>query len=191
MIIQSEHNNFKVKLELEDYKESEVPIIEGAVHYMALAMGDPSFETFCREHEYEVEKSSGWWFWRRTWKEKNVGFHMSQGLTGFQIYTRLMEGKEMEPEETYDDYEADIYLRIDRKNKPGVIGYTYPTTKWQWIYQRIVDTWGIEDVAGNLAHEWCHKMGFEHESNWTEERRYSVPYAVGYWVRDFIKAKQI
>ena len=38
-------------------------------------------------------------------------------------------------------------------------------------------------VAGNLTHEWLHKMGFTHDSAATSTRPYSVPYAVGYIVR--------
>lgn len=189
MIIEASHNDFKVKLDLYNYKESEAIIIENAVYHMAKAMGDPEFEFFCRNHEYEIEKSSGFLWWRKTWKEKYLGFHMSEGLTGFQVYTRLMKGAEMEPEETQEDNEADIYLKIDRSYNPNVIGYTYPSTKWQWIYQRILDDWDYWEVSGNLAHEWCHKVGFEHESESTSKRKYSVPYAVGYYVRDFVKSK--
>ena len=187
MIIEKEHNNFKLKLELQDYKESEVELITNAAHWMVLALGDPEFETFCRNHEYEVEKSTGWWFWKNTWTEKKIGFHENEGLTGYQIYTRLMEGAEMEPDTTEIDHEADIFLKIDRSYNPGVIGYTYSNTRWQWIYQRIIDSWGAQDISGNLAHEWCHKIGFEHSSEWTEDRRYTIPFAVGYYVRDFAK----
>jgi hypothetical protein len=101
-----------------------------------------------------------------------------------------MKGAELEPDETPEDNEADIFLKIDRTDKPGVIGYTYSNTKWQWIYSRILREWGAQDIAGNLAHEWCHKIGFEHESSWTSKREHSVPYAIGYYVRDFIIEKR-
>lgn len=194
MIIEKEYSGFKLKLELKNYKESEVDIIDEASSWVVWALGSPQFETFCRNHEYEIEKSSGYWFWKKTWKEKYIGFHMSEGLTGYQVYTRLMKGAELEPDETEEDNEADIFLKIDRSYNPGVIGYTYSTTKWQWIYQRIIDTWGAQDIAGNLAHEWCHKIGFEHESGSSSDyphKKFSVPYAVGYYVRDFVRMKSI
>lgn len=183
MIIESQHNNFRVKLEINYYKESEIEIITNAVKHMTMAMGDPYFEFFCREYEYKIEKNTGFWFWKKTSYEYYKGFYKSEGLTGYQIYTRLLQGKEILSNDM--DYESDIYLKIDRTYNPGVIGYTYPDTKWQWIYQRILDDWDYQDIAGNFAHEWCHKMGFSHESNYTEQRRHSVPYAVGYYVRDF------
>jgi len=189
MLIQAEHNDFKVKLEILNHKESEVSIITNAVNLMAIAMGDPQFEEFCRNYTYEIEKYKWSWFRYYSYKESYKGFWMNQGLTGFQVYTKLKAGKEVLSDET--DYESDIYLEIDRSYNPGVIGYTYPSTKWQWIYQRIIDTWGAEDVAGNLAHEWCHKMGFSHESSSTDFRKHSVPYAVGYYVRDFIKKRKM
>lgn len=192
MIIEAQHNKFKVKLDLYNYKESEIQIIENAVIHMAKAMGDPEFEYFCRNHEYEIEESTGFWLWKKTNKKKYIGFHMNEGLTGYQIYTRLMNGAEMEPDETEEDQEADIFLKIDRSYGGSVIGYTYSTTKWQWIYQRILDTWDYWDVSGNLAHEWCHKIGFEHESGSFSNnpaKKFSVPYSVGYYVRDFVKNK--
>ena len=66
MIIESQHNNFKVKLEINSYKENEIEVITNAVNHMTKAMGDPYFETFCREYEYEIEKTSGFWFWKKT-----------------------------------------------------------------------------------------------------------------------------
>jgi hypothetical protein len=39
-------------------------------------------------------------------------------------------------------------------------------------------------VAGNLTHEWLHKLGFDHDVASTPARPYSVPYAVGYILRD-------
>jgi hypothetical protein len=37
------------------------------------------------------------------------------------------------------------------------------------------------EVAGNLAHEWTHKLGFGHESAAEHD---SVPYGIGYIVRE-------
>ncbi len=39
-------------------------------------------------------------------------------------------------------------------------------------------------VTTNMVHEWCHKLGFKHDVQATPGRKYSVPYAVGYIVRD-------
>jgi hypothetical protein len=195
MIIEASHNDFKVKLDLYNYKESELIIIEKAVSHMVKAVGDPEFEIFCRNHEYEIEKSSGFLWWKKTWKEKYIGFHMSEGLTGYQVYTRLMKGAEMEPEETPEDNEADIYLKIDRSYGGSSIGYTYPSTKWQWIYYnrlKITEDWSYPNIAQNIFHEWCHKVGFEHESGSFSDypaKKFSIPYACGYYVRDFVKSK--
>lgn len=158
---------------------------------MVYALGHPDFETFCRDFEYTITKYKWTWTGKKTWKETFKGFWKSEGRTGFQVYNHLLTGQEVLPEGNPEDNEADVYLKIDRRYKKGVIGYTYPSTKWQWIYQWVLNDWGAEDVAGNLAHEWCHKMSYKHEKERTARRPYSVPYAIGYYVRDFIKRKKI
>ena len=69
------------------------------------------------------------------------------------------------------------------KFKNDVVNFTYNGQKAfidnksrtnQQIYQTILD------AAGNLFHEWLHKLGYTHSSSSTPTRPYSVPYAVGY-----------
>lgn len=191
MIIQREFNGFKTKLEFVGYTTSELETIIEAVECMTISMGSPHFETFCREYSYEIELTKRKCLKTIKTTQKYLGFHMAEGLTGYQVYTRLMKGAEMEPSETPEDNEADIFLKVDRSYNPGVIGYTYSNTKWQWIYQRILDDWGAQDIAGNLAHEWCHKVGFEHESSWNSKRIHSVPYAIGIYVRKYTEKSLI
>ena len=45
--------------------------------------------------------------------------------------------------------------------------------------RRFFDNFTPAEIAGNLAHEWMHKIGFDHDFNSTSRRPYSVPYAVG------------
>jgi len=86
-----------------------------------------------------------------------------------------------------DDYQADVWLNLDLKQVRGVLGYTYPNSKFQWIYSWFFRSAKIEDIAMNLAHEYCHKLGFDHAFENVANRRYSVPYAIGYLVKDLGK----
>jgi len=87
------------------------------------------------------------------------------------------------------DNEADINLNVDRSFGRKCIGYTYKSSAWQYICQWVMNSWGPEDIASNLAHEWCHKMSYKHEYKRTSRRQYSVPYAVGDYVEYVCKKK--
>ena len=40
------------------------------------------------------------------------------------------------------------------------------------------------EVAGNIFHEWTHKLGFDHDVIYTSERNATVPYALGFLIRE-------
>ncbi len=45
------------------------------------------------------------------------------------------------------------------------------------------------EILGNLTHEGFHHLGYTHDFNWTKDRKYSIPYFLGYWV-EFYWANQ-
>lgn len=102
------------------------------------------------------------------------------------VYKKLMAGAEVLDQT--EDFEADIFVELDNSFSWSAIGYTYPNTKWQWIYNRFFKGASIEAIAGNLAHEWCHKIGYEHEFKYTRLREHSVPYWVGNFVESYSNA---
>lgn len=120
-------------------------------------------------------------FRRLKWFE---GFRMTS-MNTLGVYNCIMGGSEvLEPGV---DREADVYLTLDRATTESVIGYTYPGTKMQWIYAKFFNQMDEAEIAGNLAHEYCHKLGFQHEFNPTALRPYTVPYGVGYMTRDMAR----
>lgn len=104
-------------------------------------------------------------------------FRLSRGFSNEGVYVCLMKGGEILSPEA--DGEADIQLTIDRRNAGNVLGYTYSATPMQWIYSSFFGRATVADIAANLAHEYCHKLGFEHEFKRTASRQYTVPYAIG------------
>lgn len=111
-------------------------------------------------------------------------FNNNGGLTNEQIYMKILEGSEtLMPGK---DYEMDLELELYYSSS-NTVGYTYPNTVKIWMNTRYFTPYTPSQVAGNVFHEWTHKLGFEHASNYTTARDSSVPYAIGYLIRDLGK----
>jgi hypothetical protein len=117
-------------------------------------------------------------------------FVQNNGLTNEQIYNLLMSGAEKYPKQTAEDRMMDYDLELYTPRwyqSHNVIGYTNQNTLTISINRLIYQKTDIYKIAMNLVHEWVHKMGFDHDFNSTARRPSSVPYAVGYIVRDMGK----
>lgn len=102
------------------------------------------------------------------------------GLTNVQIYHRFLLGAEKLSPEQNNTLDAEIELYYDSSS---TIGYTNPTTRRIWMNTKFYDNYTSAQVAGNLTHEWLHKLGFGHATTSTPSRPYSVPYAIGYIIK--------
>lgn len=173
---------FKVKLITEELTEKELVKVNLAAQKMEMVFNQPEFKDFILNYSYNSSYTTGHLWWKKTYYTRQTGF-ASTDLSRDQIYQKLMSGREDLSSEM--DQEADIFLRVDRSNRRGVIGYTSPSTKWQTIYGWALSRYSIDFITGNLAHEWCHKVGFAHDYYSTASRPYSVPYAVGDFVANF------
>lgn len=111
-------------------------------------------------------------------------FNNNNGLSNRQIYQKLLDGSEtLVPGK---DHEMDLQLELYFAEN-NVVGYTYPNTVKVWMNTKYFTPYTPSQVAGNLFHEWTHKLGFDHEANYTVDRDSSVPYAIGYLIRDLGK----
>jgi hypothetical protein len=187
------YNKFSVRLKTKNFTPKEEQIIRKAAYFMCYALGLPTFKKFCLNYQYKIKT----WYWdgltRKYYYKKYRGFHETNGKSQIEVYNHLMSGQEMRPEETTPDQEADMFLKIDRSDGGNVIGYTYSGSIWQYIYQWVLEERSAEYVAGNLAHEWVHKCGYSHSKNSPTFRKahkyHTVSYAVGKYVRDFLKKR--
>lgn len=184
MIINAQSGNFKVTIDLQgNYSPEEIAKVQMAASHMAMAIGSEKFKQFCKDFNYSYRSCSGMLWWKRC---KNVvvdAFNWNKGLTNKAIYKRIMSGQEeLRPGV---DNEADITLIIDRRRTRNVVGYTYPNSIKQWIYSKFFNRYTYKEVAGNIAHEWCHKLGFDHARGYHYTRQFTIPYSIGYFVRDF------
>ncbi|XOV93511.1 MAG: hypothetical protein ACFHWX_02140 [Bacteroidota bacterium] len=95
------------------------------------------------------------------------------------IYALLVMGMELfQPQ--IRDFESDLYLRMIRRRKPdGVAGHSPSDSKYIIIFEDWFDTHLTDEIAGLVAHEYSHKLGFHHPMALNPDTPYSVPYAVG------------
>jgi hypothetical protein len=106
-------------------------------------------------------------------------FASNKGLTNEEIYELIMEGREdLQPDTSG---EMNFFLKLYNKPWSRVVGYTTPDTNLININWKFFKNFGPHQVAGNLAHEWLHKMGYGHRSAREHD---SVPYAIGNLVRE-------
>ncbi|MEE4245439.1 MAG: hypothetical protein V2I33_08515 [Kangiellaceae bacterium] len=184
-VFQESFNGFKVNLICESkLSDSEKLTLARAVRHMTQKLGSDEFKKFCWRYRYSFKVCNGWW--RLAWRKCSVklvhNFKYSSGRNSNEVWMHLLSGKEVLSSEGHDG-EADIVLVVDRRNKRGVLGYTYPNSVKQWIYSWFLRS-DYRKVAGNLAHEWCHKMGYGHNFRYNQTRKHTVPYAVGYFVAE-------
>src|SRR5687767_484852 len=110
-------------------------------------------------------------------------FENNEGFSNEAIYDILYASAETYKNEI--DNTADLYLELIKKKKPWPtviktdppIGFGKPGGKeiytYSWWFDKATD-W---EFAGHIAHEWSHKLGFDHAPKPTPTRNYSVPYA--------------
>lgn len=106
-------------------------------------------------------------------------FASNNNMTNEQIYATFMAGRETLQQDTPG--EMNFFLKLYYKRWSKVIGWTNGDINTININWKFFKNFQISDVAGNLAHEWTHKIGFGHKSAAEHD---SAPYAIGYIVRE-------
>lgn len=106
-------------------------------------------------------------------------FASNKDLTNEQIYRIFMDGRENLQPNTPG--EMNFYLKLYNKRFSRVIGWTNGRINTININWKFFKGFEPSDVAGNLAHEWTHKIGFDHVNAAEHD---SAPYAIGYIVRE-------
>jgi len=158
---------------IENFSETNKEKVEQAAAAMESALNSEEFHS----------RVSGF-----TWQGKQ-SFADNRGMSNDQIYAAIMSGRETYS--TDDDHTVNLNLILYRPpfyKKWSVVGYGYPGTPQIYVNRYYLAAMSIADLAGLLAHEWCHKLGFNHDFRRTLKRPYSVPYGVGSIVSDIAKA---
>lgn len=104
---------------------------------------------------------------------------------GQKVYELFMKGRQVGDKS--DDFEMDVDLTIySAPFWKKTIGYTYPSTVRTWINRKYFLAFTLAGIAGNISHEYCHKIGLDHTFNWTPERAASAPYFIGYLIEELV-----
>ncbi len=182
MIIADEKLGFKVTVELlNQFTEREIEKIKNAVSFLVKTYTSNKFLMYVLNYKYVVTKYRWEGLRKVYWKEVFYGFWESEGQTQLEIYNNILSGREeLSPEL---DNEADIFLKVDRTYNAGSLAYTYKSNKTIYIYEYTLKNKTSNFIAGTLLHEYCHKVGYGHNSG--KRKRHTVPYAIGDGLRKF------
>ena len=154
-------------MQIEGFSGASLQKLESAFRVLEVAVNTEEF----KERVLNFKNSKG-----------ERAFASNKGLTNEEIYEQFMEGRETLQPETAG--EMNFFLRLYNRPWSQVIGYTSATTNTININWRYFRNYAPADVAANLAHEWTHKLGFDHRSASEHD---SAPYAIGYIVGDIAK----
>lgn len=113
--------------------------------------------------------------------------YTSDSRSSREIYEAIRGAKENFTDAA--DGEVDLNLNLENFSwfQRKVVGYTTPSSDTITTNRRFFGSYEPAEVAGHLAHEWLHKLGFEHDHAATRDRPKSVPYAVGELVERLAK----
>jgi hypothetical protein len=110
----------------------------------------------------------------------------NDGLTNAQIYKKILAGRELMTN-LGKNHTMDLEIELYSDPDSITIGYTYPNIVRIFMNAKYFNRFLPYEVADNMMHEWLHKLGFDHSVENTPERPHSVPYAIGYIMRDLAR----
>ena len=109
----------------------------------------------------------------------------STSMTNSQVYQSVLDAAEKLTPAKNNTMDVGVKLYYENNS---VVGWTNGSITYFNVNTKFFNQYDIHQVAGNLFHEWLHKLGYGHDSSATARRPYSVPYAVGYMIRDIGKS---
>jgi hypothetical protein len=155
----------EVQVTYSNFDSQDEQKVEKALEIIKKVVASEEFKERVINFEYKGQKS----------------FVDNGGLTNEQIYLAILEGKEnLKPEA---DHEMDLELELYYSWK-NTVGYTYPDELTIYMNRKFFNRYSPAEVAGNIFHEWTHKLGFEHAFRYSVSRDSSVPYALGYLMEE-------
>ena len=101
-------------------------------------------------------------------------------LTNAQVYAKILQAAEIKYTSKNNRMDMGVKLYYENSN---TVGFTTKAITYINCNTKYFNTFSPSQVAGNMTHEWLHKLGFEHAVNYSKPRDYSVPYAIGALMR--------
>lgn len=159
---------FDTSIELFDFEPDDETKLNSAVDIIKKVVASSEFKNRVLNYTYAGKKQ----------------YVDNLGMTNEQIYQTLLDGREdLKPEV---DNQMDLELQLYYSWR-STVGYTTPGELRIYLNTKFFDAYTPAEVAGNVFHEWTHKLGFDHASSYSVARDSSVPYAIGYIVEELGK----
>jgi hypothetical protein len=115
-----------------------------------------------------------------------------RNLSNRQIVEKIYAAKEHY--KTHENNTADIYWVAKKRNffvsafaGCSVLGYGDEDGDEIFTYPCFLDNNDLPEIAGHIAHEWTHKLGFAQDFDNHPKRDETVSYAFGYLIRKHLK----
>ena len=159
-------SEWKAQILYRGFCDDDIKKVKGAVNMMKKIISSDEFRDLIINYTFLDKKQ----------------FHENSGLSNEEIYQLILLGAETIGNRIANntmDVELELY-----EDDSKTIGYTYPHTTRIWMNRKYFHKYTKAQVAGNLMHEWLHKLGFTHAVKWDKHREHSVPYAIGYLMED-------
>lgn len=117
----------------------------------------------------------GKWPFRKRYSCRSE-FQHNEGRCRDRIYAHLTNS--MRDDLNDDDHDPNVRATLEHLG-PDVFGPRYAATLHQQILNLFWKRYDTATIAGNLAHEYCHQLDYEHGYFLTEDTPYTVPFAIG------------
>lgn len=159
-------SQWKANINFYQFRSDEIKKVNKAVSIIKTIINSPEFRDLVLNHTFQQEKK----------------FNENNGYSNEEIYQIILLGAEIIGNQEINNT-MDVELELYEDNSK-TIGYTFPHTPRIWMNRKYFSQYSHAQVAGNLMHEWMHKLGFTHAFKWNKDREHSVPYAIGYFIED-------
>ena len=166
--VPNEALTFDANVSLFEFEREDEEKLYKAIEIIKKVVASEEFRTRVLNYTYEGKKQ----------------FVDNDGLTNAQIYQKLLDGREDLRPEVDNEMDLELQLYYSWRN---TVGYTTPGELRIYMNTKFFDPYTPAEVAGNVFHEWTHKLGFDHDSSYSVSRDSSVPYAIGYIIEELGK----
>jgi hypothetical protein len=117
----------------------------------------------------------------------NIGNRLYNGFSQTTSTPEQVLAKILEATENFsggEKHSIDLFLDMYYE-RSSTVGYTSPKDKFIHMNRYFHANYTAEETAGNIFHEWLHKIGFDHSKRNNAERPHSVPYKLGKLLAQF------
>jgi hypothetical protein len=157
-------------IESKGYEDERLETLQKALQLLEAVLNSEEFKERILNFTTDGRKT---FYFRKTF----FGKWIDQPSTNQQVYNMIMTAKEEVGDRANGT--IDLYLELVNGANGDVIGYGNPSSSQIYTYSIMFDDMSLPDLAQHYAHEWCHKIGFEHAFHRSRNRSNSVPYGIG------------